>query len=553
MRPPEHSTSTTSVAFSEVASALDDGPRSAKSAPIRHCWRSRSEQCPIRDSVTGIVNMEPMTEGQMWYSEQPRRSQMVLRASPMPTPRPSCGPSPLSQMTPSQTPRQSFVQTSSDASLHNKGVNALRRLRTMELVKMYELGEADDEECDHDEFQDTGRDSRARSARGGHSHLTASLYDVYAPPVLLRALGILPWYPETDADMAFDGGSIRDSTVSGVLLRRRLRCIAASRSAWYQRGALLVTTLALVGSVEQLVVTRGSATRAAWAGSMCYGADCLRLGLYSDVALAVGAVLGLASLTCMRRMMIECILILFMYAQREGFEQGWRRRTRWDLFATALVWLAAMSQRINSSGALDTTLAGQLSWMSFLQILAFAVTSSILMGLTFCVLYVCRALTTMVDRYCVNIACRPDLTEAVREWNVLQAVLRKSSAAIEHCFFVLQTTAFSTVLLGVADALSTNASNVDLLIPAAVLTLGIARIFYSAASVTEKCAHVPSLINAFGSDLDLDRQYIVQYIIQSAAGFHVFEVRLTSAMALNVAYLCGAAAFSVATKFVSQL
>merc|ERR1712012_145996 len=114
-----------------------------------------------------------------------------------------------------------------------------------------------------------------------------------------------------------------------------------------------------------------------------------------------------------------------------------------------------------------------------------------LMGLTLCVMYVCRALSIMVDTFCFNVVHGKDeLNHAVQDWNGLQAVLRKASDAIEHCFFVLQTTAFSAVLLGAADAFGHADSQFVrlLLIPTGLLTVGIALIFFSAASVTEKCA-----------------------------------------------------------------
>merc|ERR1712032_1152460 len=124
------------------------------------------------------------------------------------------------------------------------------------------------------------------------------------------------------------------------------------------------------------------------------------------------------------------------------------------------------------------------------------------------------------------------------------AVLRKSCSAIEHCFFTLQTVALSALLLDIADiALARPGSDpgevLPALLPGSIITLGLTRVFLCAAGVTDKCARVPALVNSlsFGNDLDHDRQYVVEYIIHSAAGFYVFEVRLTSAMVLKFCYL----------------
>eukprot|EP00747_Dinoflagellata_sp_TGD_P077875 gnl/TRDRNA2_/TRDRNA2_159792_c2_seq1.p1 gnl/TRDRNA2_/TRDRNA2_159792_c2~~gnl/TRDRNA2_/TRDRNA2_159792_c2_seq1.p1 ORF type:complete len:167 (+),score=34.99 gnl/TRDRNA2_/TRDRNA2_159792_c2_seq1:1-501(+) len=164
----------------------------------------------------------------------------------------------------------------------------------------------------------------------------------------------------------------------------------------------------------------------------------------------------------------------------------------------------------------------------------------------------------MIDRFTWDFSEHSDVTKAVREWNVLQAVIRKACGTIEYCFFALQTTVLFVVMFMVADvALSAGeetASRLPLLVPGTMITVGIARIFFSAAAVTDKCARVPALVNSlsFGKDIDMERQYVVDYIINSAAGFYIFEVRLTSAMALKFAYLMFIIAFGVGTKVMSS-
>lgn len=72
--------------------------------------------------------------------------------------------------------------------------------------------------------------------------------------------------------------------------------------------------------------------------------------------------------------------------------------------------------------------------------------------------------------------------------------------------------------------------------------------------VTEKCTRVPSLVNSwsFGEEtcLDAGRQYVVQYIEQSAAGFYVKGVRLRAYMALKISYLFGALLFTLLSSSV---
>lgn len=204
---------------------------------------------------------------------------------------------------------------------------------------------------------------------------------------------------------------------------------------------------------------------------------------------------------------------------------------------------------------------GSLDVWGILQTVAFIFYSSVLLGETLAVLQFCRNLMIMIDVFCFNLVNKSDLKGAVHEWNKLQAILRRASDAVQCCFFVLQTTALCFVFSGVTDMvllLRQDDSNgaggsfgtlVQTLIPGLLVTGGVARIFFCAAAVTDKCFHVPSLVNSlsYGEEIDPDRQYVVDYIIHSAAGFYVFEVRLTSALALKFMYFCGAAAFTVAT------
>ena len=70
--------------------------------------------------------------------------------------------------------------------------------------------------------------------------------------------------------------------------------------------------------------------------------------------------------------------------------------------------------------------------------------------------------------------------------------------------------------------------------------IGNVKGFLQAADVTDKCARVPSLLNAcvFVADIDRDRQYIVDYVQPGAAGSYFFVIRLTSSMTFKFSYVC---------------
>lgn len=91
------------------------------------------------------------------------------------------------------------------------------------------------------------------------------------------------------------------------------------------------------------------------------------------------------------------------------------------------------------------------------------------------------------------------------------------------------------------------------LLPGSFLTCGVLYVLLLAAMISEKCARVPSLINAinFGDGTERARQHTVDYITSSGAGFFVFGVRLTTAMVAKFVYIWCIVAVGLLTKFAS--
>jgi len=168
------------------------------------------------------------------------------------------------------------------------------------------------------------------------------------------------------------------------------------------------------------------------------------------------------------------------------------------------------------------------------------------------------------------------LTAAVKSWNVVQALLQHVSHVIARCLVVLQIfvtltlltcllllllfvrgtrqATFSGVLLAVAkmdNIHGVTAAYVNLLI---MLALSV-RLFIRAASVTETCTRIPSLINSSHADvtkgIDHDRQYLVQYIKNSDAGFYLNGIRLTPSIMIKASYFLGAFGCTAATTALS--
>lgn len=280
--------------------------------------------------------------------------------------------------------------------------------------------------------------------------------------------------------------------------------------------------------------------------------DGMKLGLLSDIALAIASLVGLLLLGAPfgSHTLCECFPLLFLSGDEASHMKLTKRMLR-ELVGLMSIWFAALLWRLGHRLLFSDD--EQDCW-SALHFCSFVVISGVLISLALAMLSVCHSLAIMIDTFCVKVSeisiSSGDLTVAVREWNVLQAVLRKASNTIEYCFFALQTGVFAAVLLAFFDVTQ---GSVIQIVPGALLFLGLTRIFYCAAAITDKCADVPSLINSlyFGEDLDVQRQYVVQYMMQSAAGFYVFGVPWNSAVTLKLAYFCGVVTLGLMHRVLS--
>eukprot|EP00747_Dinoflagellata_sp_TGD_P090025 gnl/TRDRNA2_/TRDRNA2_164545_c0_seq1.p1 gnl/TRDRNA2_/TRDRNA2_164545_c0~~gnl/TRDRNA2_/TRDRNA2_164545_c0_seq1.p1 ORF type:complete len:252 (+),score=62.56 gnl/TRDRNA2_/TRDRNA2_164545_c0_seq1:95-757(+) len=201
--------------------------------------------------------------------------------------------------------------------------------------------------------------------------------------------------------------------------------------------------------------------------------------------------------------------------------------------------------------------------------------SLVFTALTMYQLYVYSMLGTMVDRFCLKFMEESDNAIAMVEWNIIQAMLRSVTGAFDSCFLTTQTTALVALLVSAVQMMQVQwlEGTIDespqgivhvamMLVPPAVLALSGGTVFFTAAAVTEKCSRVPALVNSMlldGVDDDVElmlywheRQCVVQYIMNSAAGFYIKEVRLTASVALKLAYTTGLCFFAVLTKIVSD-
>jgi len=240
---------------------------------------------------------------------------------------------------------------------------------------------------------------------------------------------------------------------------------------------------------------------------------------------------------------------LEIYARSNGFFNRWQQSSFPNLLiVTGLwFWVAVWTFWWTDvwSGIQVETLGAAV---------AFILVSGVLSALSLCQLHVCVCMELMVDNFCIQIMECSDFEHGVANWNILQALLRRAAYSIDVCFLVVNTSVLTVPLLTGLNYML-NASDQTLALRSLSSTIPMVFLMlycqYRAAAVTEKCSRAPALVNSLVVDevaMDCKRQYLVQYIVQSAAGFYTKGVRLTAFMVLKFAYLATVFAVGLAMR-----
>jgi len=159
-----------------------------------------------------------------------------------------------------------------------------------------------------------------------------------------------------------------------------------------------------------------------------------------------------------------------------------------------------------------------------------------------------------------------NIEEALEEWNKAQALLRQVSSKISVSLLILGSACLAFLALlaelvvlrpeEIRDESIVWTGNEYPLILLLLYTL------MRAAAVTEKASRVGPLVNSWKFEaeeteecsehvwMDHERQYIVQYINQSEAGFHVRGVRLTAFNVQKMVYYLAAFSFAMYSRLL---
>eukprot|EP00928_Gymnodinium_smaydae_P099866 TRINITY_DN9652_c0_g3_i1.p1 TRINITY_DN9652_c0_g3~~TRINITY_DN9652_c0_g3_i1.p1 ORF type:complete len:672 (-),score=63.44 TRINITY_DN9652_c0_g3_i1:153-2168(-) len=317
-------------------------------------------------------------------------------------------------------------------------------------------------------------------------------------------------------------------------------------SLLYQRSALFIILLAVI----KLCYSAALVAQDHFSKNVIEVKE--RNVLLCDIAIALGSMMGLFSLRPWSgsAKLCDALSLLDTYSQRMGLLERWRKRVLRETIGTCIIW----SLVVGSAWA-SFFICSDLKLRALTSGVSLTVISTVLLCLNHALQHVCGNLLMFVDAFCCMVSEEPEIDRISHDWNVLQAVLRKGASSVEGCFVWVQGTLALAVPLAIADMFVYGVCSevVVMMVPRFALLLQALRTLFAAASLTSKCDSVPSVVNAlyFGSHTDSLRQYIVTYISNSAAGFHVCHVRITMGMAIKCVYIWGVAAFALLTQFFS--
>ncbi|CAE7222436.1 unnamed protein product, partial [Symbiodinium microadriaticum] len=244
------------------------------------------------------------------------------------------------------------------------------------------------------------------------------------------------------------------------------------------------------------------------------------------------------------------------YAADYGFTEDWRQLSRYRLAEVLVFWCLMMACRILAALLSSKEIFGAVLLSSFgmgmVELVAHLLMSLRLSAVCYAHFHVCSGLELAIDNFCLRLFKDQDMEGALSEWNVLSATLRQASQKTCWSLLALGAACTASLVLFASQVVEMpqilgsafdTALWLGWLYPPLLLFLYA---MYRAASVTEKAMRVAPLVNSWEFEpaeengetvaLDPGRQYVVQFINQSEAGFYVFGVRISAYMVQKLAY-----------------
>lgn len=250
------------------------------------------------------------------------------------------------------------------------------------------------------------------------------------------------------------------------------------------------------------------------------------------------------------------------YAQLNGFLKAWAAvsKRRFNEVIGFLIVMIACRSLVHLP---NTGFQRDMDRME--RTVAFCAAASGFAALAFAQLHIVAGLELAIDSFSVKFFQQMDMAIAIQDWNVVQATLRQVSMKLSTSLLLLGSSCSVSLLLLLEVAFLRTEhergqlSNVQLVMLIAWLAPPLLLFLYvlmRCASVTEKASRVAPLVNSWQFDrrksvispgvnwMDSGRQYMVQYIRQSEAGFYLQGKRLYMFQVTKLCYYL--VAFSMA-------
>jgi len=204
---------------------------------------------------------------------------------------------------------------------------------------------------------------------------------------------------------------------------------------------------------------------------------------------------------------------------------------------------------------------------SLLHLIFFFALFGALTVITYCQSHVDLALEFLVERCSMEYARNPDTLHAIKSWNTIQSIIRRTGRTIENSFLALITSSlvlFVWATVQVIEGAGRTSQFKTNDVPCIALHSGwmvspVLLAMYAiccAAALTRRCSRAPSFVNSLwfeDESINLGTRDVVQHMQNSDAGLFIKGARVTPHMAIKLAYILGVVCFTVLSRNFSSL
>jgi len=275
------------------------------------------------------------------------------------------------------------------------------------------------------------------------------------------------------------------------------------------------------------------------------------------VSISITCVICLISLRRMDIFFGDRANILREHAQAHGFCVLWRRKGQQNILLTMVPCFCKAVAGIVQQCVWERMPSNYAALRLFVDVLAVG----IYMGLVHCIRHVLVFLECMLDAYSTELFESNNWIHGVCYWNVVQAILHNASEQVDSCFLALQTSAalgflcFAGRILYTIIFISDGTLTALFALPNLMVALHAFMLFMTAAHVTETCDRVTPVTNSVciapDNAMNLERQYLVNFISNSRSSFCIKGNRLSTALLLKYCYVLGAIVCGLVTTGLS--